>query len=67
MRSTRADTQFTATVLDDEGVQGENAPVVWTSSDERVATVDEGRLVEAIAAGVAKTTATRGRSRPRGR
>jgi uncharacterized protein YjdB len=47
-------------VLDDEGVEIENAQIEWTSSNTLVATVDADGLVEAVAIGVAMVTAASG-------
>jgi uncharacterized protein YjdB len=55
-----AEVQLSAIVLDDEGVEIENAQIEWTSSNTLVATVDADGLVEAVAIGVAMVTAASG-------
>ena len=55
-----ATTQFTATVLDEDGIEIEDAVVTWASSDTDIAVVDEDGLVEAVAEGTATITAESG-------
>jgi uncharacterized protein YjdB len=55
-----ATTQFTATVLDEDGIEIEDAVVTWASSDTDIAVVDEDGLVEAVAEGTANITAESG-------
>ena len=49
--------QFTATVTDSRG-NPMSADVIWSSSDENVATVDQSGLATAVGAGTATITAT---------
>ena len=55
-----ATTQFTATVLDEDGIEIEDAVVAWASSDTDIAVVDEDGVVEAVAEGTANITAESG-------
>lgn len=50
--------QLTATALASGGLQLPARPVDWATTDAGVATVDEGGLVSAVAAGAASITAT---------
>jgi len=60
LASIGATVQLTATVTDTQGNNVDDATVVWSSSDEAVATVDETGLVTAQGNGSATITATAG-------
>lgn len=51
---------YAAVVRDRFGIEIRGAPVVWTSSDVAVATVDQNGVVSSIATGTATLTATSG-------
>ena len=55
-----ATASFTAVALDATGAAIEGVPIEWSSSDERVATVDEAGVVTAVANGTAEIRATGG-------
>ena len=52
--------RLTATVLDPNGHKIEGAEVIWSSSDESIATVDDQGLVAAVDSGTAEITARSG-------
>ncbi len=51
---------FEADFIDETGAVVDEAPIVWSSTDEAVATVDESGLVNAISQGTSNIVATSG-------
>ena len=49
---------YTATVMDGEGNEIDDAPIAWSSSNANVATVDTNGVVTAVATGEATVTVT---------